>query len=464
MFRLLVTVLVFRSILTMEDSMKYHESILKNVTLYRTDSSSSEIPLLMLKTDSSTFEAICFRKPAVQQLMSLSLAICRTLGYVALQRAHSIDAHLLDGMYHSRGLLLDVDCITPELELQHCKWQYVKRISCLLYLGVKCAECNHTVKITEDSEQEIVFPVHMPCSPHAHCDWNIRNSQIMKKMVLEFNKQNTDPAVPITSVSSNAAQMLEVQWFDIGNGTWTKIRGTFTRIANMGPIKIQSDSVMVRYFFVDCHFHDHTRIMEGNVIASLKYYNEEYVVHEAEAVSYFIPLALCTLVVTFIMMLITCTWCYIRRRKQKMYSKHAFTMTYIPGLNITYEEDETKPADIWPAVYHQLSVEDEHACLSSVISHDSNKPRTSEKELLMDTMFRHVEPLRTAVAQLATQHRTPSVGAQKLGSEEEIFSCGSHESLHSFHSIYPVARSSVSSSDSFSSINPELQNPHSTNI
>jgi hypothetical protein len=55
-------------------------------------------------------------------------------------------------------------------------------------------------------------------------------------MVLEFNKQNTDFAVPITSVSSNAAQMLEVEWFDIGNSSWTKIRGTFTRIANMGKI------------------------------------------------------------------------------------------------------------------------------------------------------------------------------------------------------------------------------------
>jgi hypothetical protein len=54
---------------------------------------------------------------------------------------------------------------------------------------------------------------------------------------LEFNKQNRDPAVPIASVSSKVAQMVEVQWFDIGNGTWTKIRGTFTRIANMGKIK-----------------------------------------------------------------------------------------------------------------------------------------------------------------------------------------------------------------------------------
>jgi hypothetical protein len=54
-------------------------------------------------------------------------------------RAYSVDAHLLDGIYHSRGLLLDVNCITTELELQHCKWQYAKRFSCLLYLGVKCA-------------------------------------------------------------------------------------------------------------------------------------------------------------------------------------------------------------------------------------------------------------------------------------------------------------------------------------
>lgn len=27
-----------------------------------------------------------------------------------------------------------------------------------------------------------------------------------------------------------------------------------------------------------------------------------------------------------------------------MYSKHDFTMTYTPGLNVTYDEDETKPA------------------------------------------------------------------------------------------------------------------------
>lgn len=234
--------------------------------------------------------------------------------------------------------------------------------------------------------------------------------------------------------------------------------------------------------------------------------------------------------------------------------------------------------DIWPVVYHQLSVEDENAYLSSFVSHNSNKPRTCEKQvsrsgrasvqtshsllqhdkqnkflsslgdsllsfffrktsnnsatiskslsdssisnlldnslecqlekfeslilrfewtestrsvsfdnmvqknnqfidsvngkttdfcsgqLLMDTMFHHVEPLRTAVEQLATQHRKPSVGAQRLGSEEEIFSCSSHESLHSFHSVYPVTRNSVSSSDSFNSINPELQNPHPMDI
>jgi hypothetical protein len=56
-----------------------------------------------------------------------------------LYRAYSVDAHLLDDMYHSRGLLLDVNCSTPELALQHCKWRYAKRISCLLYLGVNCA-------------------------------------------------------------------------------------------------------------------------------------------------------------------------------------------------------------------------------------------------------------------------------------------------------------------------------------
>jgi hypothetical protein len=38
-------------------------------------------------------------------------------------------------------------------------------------------------------------------------------------------------------------------------------------------------------------------------------------------------------------------------------------------------------AAIWPAVYHQLGVEDENACLSSLISHDSNKSKTNENEV-----------------------------------------------------------------------------------
>jgi hypothetical protein len=53
--------------------------------------------------------------------------------------AYSVDAHLLDGMYHRKGLLLDVNCITPELQLQHCQWRYARKIPCLLYLGVNCA-------------------------------------------------------------------------------------------------------------------------------------------------------------------------------------------------------------------------------------------------------------------------------------------------------------------------------------
>lgn len=40
-----------------------------------------------------------------------------------------------------------------------------------------------------------------------------------------------------------------------------------------GRIRIQSPSIMVRYFFADCQFFDPTRITRGN-IASLKYYSE----------------------------------------------------------------------------------------------------------------------------------------------------------------------------------------------
>jgi len=34
----------------------------------------------------------------------------------------------------------------------------------------------------------------------------------------------------------------------------------------------------------------------------------EYVLHKAEAVSYFLPIAMCTILMTFIMMLVTCAW------------------------------------------------------------------------------------------------------------------------------------------------------------
>jgi hypothetical protein len=96
---------------------------------------------------------------------------------------------------------------------------------------------------------------------------------------------------------------------------------------------------------------------------------------------------------------------------------------------------------------------------------DSVRGKTTDfcsGQLLMDTKFHHAEPLRNAVTQFATQHRKSSVNAEKFGSEEEdkqeVFSCSSHGSLHSFHSAYPFAYNSYSSLDSFMSIRCELQN------
>jgi hypothetical protein len=57
------------------------------------------------------------------------------------------------------------------------------------------------------------------------------------------------------------------------------LKCTYSKHFLTGPIKIQSDSVMVRYFFADCHFLDPTRIMEGNIVPYLKYYNEGIVSH-----------------------------------------------------------------------------------------------------------------------------------------------------------------------------------------
>lgn len=101
---------------------KLQESILENVTLYRTDNSASEIPLLKLKTNSSTFEAICFRMSAAQQLMFLSLAICRTLGYVALQRYSMFpSAYIKRKMFYTSTYLLD--CVLGLLHSSNIKEQ-----------------------------------------------------------------------------------------------------------------------------------------------------------------------------------------------------------------------------------------------------------------------------------------------------------------------------------------------------
>jgi hypothetical protein len=54
----------------------------------------------------------------------------------------------------------------------------------LLNKLLSLSECHQTVEITEVMEQEIIFPIHMPCSAHAYCDWNIRNNQIMKVLYL----------------------------------------------------------------------------------------------------------------------------------------------------------------------------------------------------------------------------------------------------------------------------------------
>lgn len=99
---------------------------------------------------------------------------------------------------------------------------------------------------------------------------------------------------------------------------------------------------------------------------------------------------------------------------------------------------------------------------------DSVKGKTTDfcsGQLQMDAKFHHAELLTNAVTQFATQPRKLIVKAQMFGSEEEeqeleheeVFSCSSRGSIHSFHSAYPFAHNSVSSLDSFISIRSELQ-------
>jgi len=99
---------------------------------------------------------------------------------------------------------------------------------------------------------------------------------------------------------------------------------------------------------------------------------------------------------------------------------------------------------------------------------DSVKGKTTDfcsGQLQMDAKFHHAELLKNAVTQFATQPRKSTVKAQMFGSEdeeqelehEEVFSCSSRGSIHSFHSAYPFAHNSVSSLDSFISIRSEFQ-------
>jgi len=64
-----------------------------------------------------------------------------------------------------------------------------------------------------------------------------------QKAVLEFKKQNVDESLHIASLSATAGEILEVQWFDSGNGNWTTIRENFTKFVSMGKIN--------RFFFQD---------------------------------------------------------------------------------------------------------------------------------------------------------------------------------------------------------------------
>jgi hypothetical protein len=63
-----------------------------------------------------------------------------------------------------------------------------------------------------------------------------------QKAVLEFKKRNTDESLRIASLSATAGEILEVQWFDSGNGNWTTIRENFTKFVSMGKIN--------RFFFL----------------------------------------------------------------------------------------------------------------------------------------------------------------------------------------------------------------------
>jgi hypothetical protein len=55
---------------------------------------------------------------------------------------------------------------------------------------------------------------------------------LFQKTVLEFKKRNMDESLPITS--DTAGEIVEVQWFDTENGTWTTIRETFAKAVSMG--------------------------------------------------------------------------------------------------------------------------------------------------------------------------------------------------------------------------------------
>ncbi|XP_069700799.1 uncharacterized protein [Periplaneta americana] len=327
---------ILASVMSLENSKltTQHDLSPQRIVLHNINSSSSGIPLVILRENLKR-HAICLPNATIQQQMRLSLIVCRQLGYDALQRFYSMQ----DSTFNNRGLLPSINCINRQADMEACLWKSPRKIACDTYLGVHCSRCNYEIEIADNTKKEIEFPAYMPCFPNVLCEWNIFNNHKRKKItVLEFKNNKNLNMESGNALSYKPGQIIEILWYDIATHQWSRIRESFFRFVNIGIIKIESSNITIKYFFVDCSFFDST-VKETEIIPSMAYYNEEYTLQTSGGASYFLPVLYCLLCVFVVGTFIFCL-CFYVKRKRLTKSQPCYTLTYMPGINISFEDEE----------------------------------------------------------------------------------------------------------------------------
>ncbi|KAJ9596939.1 hypothetical protein L9F63_012064, partial [Diploptera punctata] len=215
------------------------ESVLQSVSFLSVNSSSSGVPLFVLKMSVQKYP-MCYPNSSKEQIIKLSLAICKQLGYDTLQRYvfkkkyiyiyHDFfpaDVTVMNNLPPGKGLLFNTNCSSYQLEQQFCHWRFDGKDICNNYLGVECAECNYEVEITGVKKREIPFPPYVSCFTNSRCQWNIINRHSKYKViVLDFRKEYFQGSHSKTIHDEDDSGHIEVKWYNSNNKKWTALRTT----------------------------------------------------------------------------------------------------------------------------------------------------------------------------------------------------------------------------------------------